>query len=110
MNSSGATPVETAGVLIPDSLGLLPEPTLRLRSFISSLALNVSIGALLLWFTITQLHKAPVPPRYVTTDLIFPAKLPPPRNTPHVKPPPPHPVAELPRKMETQLPKPQPAK
>jgi TonB family protein len=27
-----------------------------------------------------------------------------------VKPPPPHPVAELPRKIETQLPKPQPAK
>ena len=110
MDSSGVIRAEAAGALIPDSLGLLPEPRLRLRSFISSLAVNVSIGALLLWFTITQLHKAPVPPRYVTTDLIFPAKLPPPRNTPHVKPPPPHPVAELPRKIETQLPKPQPAK
>jgi hypothetical protein len=35
---------------------------------------------------------------------MFPAKLAPPRNTPHVKPPPPHPVAELPRKIERQLP------
>jgi TonB family protein len=106
MDSSGVIPAGAAGVLIPDSLGLLPEPTLRLRSFISSVALNVSIGALLLWFTITQLHKVSAPPGYVTTDLIFP----PPRNPPHVKLPPPHPVAELPRKIEEQLPKSQPAK
>lgn len=64
--------------------------------------MNVSIGALLFWFTITQLHKTPAPPRYVMTDVTFPAKLPPPRHLPHVKPSPP--------KMETQLPKPLPAK
>lgn len=101
-----AQDVRAARVLIPDSLGLLPEPTGRLRSFISSLVLNVSIGALLFWFTVTQLRKNPVPPRYVTTELIFPSKLPP----LHKKLPPPHPVAELPRKIEAQLPKPQPAK
>jgi TonB family protein len=89
-----------------DTLGLLPEPAGRLRSFISSLVFNVSIGLLLLWFTVTQLRKTPVPPRYVTTELIFPSKLPP----LHKKLPAPHPVAELPRKIETQLPKPEPVK
>ena len=93
-----------------DRLGLLPEPAGRVRSFVSSLALNVSIGVLLLWFTVTQLPKAPVPPRYVTTELIFPSKLPPLHKMPRLKLPPPHPVAELPRKIETQLPKPDPAK
>src|ERR1700733_4250508 len=89
-----------------DSLGLLPEPAGRLRSFIISLALNVSIGALLGWFAVTQLHKAPVPPRYVTTELIFPSKSPP----LHKRLLPPRPVAELPRKIETQPPKPEPPK
>ena len=89
-----------------ETLGLLPEPAGRLRSFVSSLVLNVSIGALLLWFTITQLHKALVPPRYITTDLIFPSKLP----SLHKKPFPLHPVAELPRKIQTKPPKPEPAK
>lgn len=89
-----------------DTLGLLPEPAGRLRSFVSSLVLNVSIGVLLLWFAVTQLPKYPVSPRYVTTQLIFPSKLPP----LHKKPPPPHRVAELPRKIETQLPKPKRAK
>jgi TonB family protein len=60
----------------------------------------------LLWFTVTQLRKTPVPPRYVTTQLIFPSKLPP----LHKKQTAPHPVAELPRKIKTQLPKPDPAK
>jgi TonB family protein len=106
MDSNRVIPAAAAGVLIPDSLGLLPEPTLRLRSFVTSVALNVSIGALLLWFTLTKLQTVSAPPRYVTTDLIFP----PPRNTAHVKLPPPHPVAESPRKIEEQLPKPQPAK
>jgi TonB family protein len=89
-----------------DTLGLLPEPAGRLRSFVSSLALNVSIGALLLWFTVTQLRKTPVPPRYVTTQLIFPSKLPPLHKTQ----PAPHPVEELPRRIETQLPRPEPVK
>ncbi len=89
-----------------DTLGLLPEPARRLRSFISSLVLNVSIGALLLWFTVTRLHNSPAPPRYITTELIFPSKLPP----LHKKQPAPHSVAELPRKIETQLPKPAPVK
>jgi TonB family protein len=89
-----------------DSLGLLPEPAGRLRSFITSLALNVSIAALLGWFAVTQLHKVPVPPRYVTTELIFPSKSPP----LHKRLLPPHSVAELPRKIETQLPKPEPPK
>jgi TonB family protein len=93
-----------------DSLGLLPEPAGRLRSFISSLVLNVSIGVLLLWFTVTQLPKSPVPPRYITTELIFPSKLPPLHKMPRLTLPPPHPVAELPRKIETQLPKPEPTK
>jgi TonB family protein len=93
-----------------DTLGLLPEPAGRLRSFVSSLALNVSIGMLLLWFTVTQLPKSQVPPRYVTTELIFPSRLPPLSKMPRLKPPPPHPVAELPRKIETQLPKPEPVK
>lgn len=104
--AAGELQAEAARVTMPDSLGLLPEPAGRLRSFISSLVLNVGIGVLLFWFTVTQLHKAPVPPRYVTTELIFPSKLP----SPHSKLPPPHPVAELPRKIETQLPKQQPAK
>jgi TonB family protein len=89
-----------------DTLGLLPEPPWRLRSFVGSLVLNVSIGILLLWFTVTQLHNAPVRPRYITTQLILPSKLPP----LHKKPPPSYPLAELPRKIETQLPKPEPAK
>jgi TonB family protein len=88
------------------TLGLLPEPAGRFMSFISSLVLNVSMGVLLLWFTLTQLRKTPVPPRYVTTQLIFPSKLPP----LHKKLPPPHPVAELPWKIETQRPKPDAAK
>jgi TonB family protein len=102
--------VRAARVLIHDSLGLLPEPTGRLRSFISSLVLNVSIGALLLWFTVTQLRKTSVPPRYIATELIFPSKLPPLYKMPRLKLPPPHPVAELPRKIEAQPPKPEPAK
>jgi TonB family protein len=89
-----------------DTLGLLPEPAGRLRSFISSLVLNVSIGVLLLWFTVTQLRKTPVPPRYITTQLIFPSKLP----LLHKKQPAPHPAAELPRKIKAQLPKPERAK
>jgi TonB family protein len=106
MDSRGEIPA----VPMLDTLGLLPEPAGRLRSFISSLVLNVSIGVLLLWFTVTQLHKTPVPPRYVTTQLIFPSKLPPLHKMPRLKPPPPHPVAELPRKIEPQLPKPEPVK
>ena len=102
MDSRGEIPA----VPMLDTLGLLPEPAGRLSSFVSSLVLNVSIGVLLLWFTVTQLRKTPVPPRYVTTQLIFPSKLPP----QHKKLPPPHPVAELPRKIETQPPKPEPAK
>jgi TonB family protein len=89
-----------------DALGLLPEPAGRLRSFISSLVLNVTIGVLLLWSTVTQLRKTPVPPRYITTQLIFPSELPP----LHKKQPAPHPVAESPRKIKTQLPKPEPVK
>jgi TonB family protein len=110
MDSSGVIPAEVGGALIPDSLGLLPEPTLRLRPFVSSVVLNVSIAVLLLWFTIAQLHKSAVRPRYITTDLVYPIKLRPPPNTLRVKAPPPHPVVELPRKIETQLPQPQPAK
>jgi TonB family protein len=72
--------------------------------------LNVSIGALLLWFTVTQLRKTSVPPRYIATELIFPSKLPPLYKMPRLKLPPPHPVAELPRKIEAQPPKPEPAK
>ena len=104
MDSRGEIPA----VSMLDTLGLLPEPAGRLRSFISSFVLNVSIGALLLWFAITHLPKSPVPPRYITTELIFPSKLPPLRKMPRLKPP--HPVAELPRKIEAQLPKPEPAK
>jgi TonB family protein len=106
MNCSGLISAEAAWVLIPDSLGLLPEPAGRLRSFIGSLALNVSISALLAWFTVTQLHNAPVPPRYVTTALIFPSKSP----SLHKKLLPPHPVAELSRRIERQLSKPELAK
>ena len=91
---------------ILDTLGLLPEPAGRLRSFISSLVLNLCIGVLFFWFTVTKLHKDPAPPRYITTELILPSKLLP----VHEKPPAPHPVVELPRKIKTQLPKPEPAK
>jgi TonB family protein len=106
MDSRGEIPAAP----ILDTLGLLPEPAGRLRSFISSLVLNVSIGVLLLWFTVTQLPKAPVPPRYVTTELIFPSKLPLLHKMQRVKLSPPHPAVELPRKIETQLRKPDPAK
>jgi hypothetical protein len=102
MDSRGPIPA----LAILGTLGLLPEPAGRLRSFISSLVLNVSIGVLLLWLTVIQLRKTPVPPRYVTTQLIYPSKLPP----QHKKLPPPHPAVELPRKIETQLPKPEPVK
>ncbi len=91
---------------MPDSLGLLPEPAVRLRSFIGSLVFNVSIGALLGWFAVTQLHHDPMPPRYVTTELMFPHRSP----SLHKKLLPPHPLAELPRKIEIKLPKPEPAK
>jgi TonB family protein len=104
MDSRGEIPA----VSMLDTLGLLPEPTGRLRSFVSSIILNVSIGALLLWFMVTQLPKSPIPPRYATTELIFPSKLLPLHKMPRLKPP--HPVAELPRKIEAQLPKPEPAK
>src|SRR5882724_1362815 len=107
MYSSGVISAKAAQVLIPDSLGLLPEPGGRLMSFIGSLVLNISIGAILVWFTVTQLHNAPPPPRYITTELIFPTKLPSPLHKKLLLP---HPVAELPRKIETQLPKPEPPK
>jgi TonB family protein len=106
MNTSGVISAQATRLLIPDNLGLLPEPAGRLRSFIISLALNISLGALLAWLTVTQLHNAPVPPRYVTTELIFPSKLP----SLHKRLPPLHPVAELLLKIETQLPKPEPPK
>jgi TonB family protein len=93
-----------------ETLGQLPEPAGRLRSFVSSIVLNFSIGALLLWFTVIQLRKTPAPPRYVTTQLIFPTNSPSPHTVPRKKLPPPHPVAELPRKIEARLPKPEPAK
>lgn len=89
---------EAAQVLMLDSLGLLPEPAGRLRSFVSSLVLNISIGALLVWFTVTHLHHDPVPPTYVTTELLFPSK----SFPPYKKPLPAHPVAELPQKIKTQ--------
>jgi TonB family protein len=89
-----------------DTLGLLPEPAWRLRSFISSLLLNVTIGLLLFWLTVTQLSKSHVPATYTATQLIFATKLPPLRK----KLPQSHPVVELPRKIETRLPKPDPAK
>ena len=91
---------DTARVLIPDTLGLLPAPGGRLSSFIKSLVLNVAIGTLLFWLTMTQLHKAPVEPRYVSTELIFPSRLRP--AVPRLKALPRQPVVELPRRIELQ--------
>jgi TonB family protein len=107
----GTGEIRASATIVPiaDTFGLLPEPVGRLRSFLGSLALNIAIGLLLFWFTITQLHKAPVFPRYVSTELIFPRKLPPLHKIPRLKTPPP-PVAELPRRIETERPRPQPAK
>jgi TonB family protein len=108
MNSSGAIATEVVRALIPESLGLLPEPAGRLKPFVSSCVLNISIAALLGWLTVTQLHNDPVSARYITTPLILPSKLPPLHKMPRVKQPPPHLVVDQLRKM--QLPGPEAAK
>lgn len=99
MNSSGAR-AEAARVLIHDNLGLLPEPAGRLKSFMSSFTLNISIATLLGWLTITQLHNATVPARYITTPLIFPSKSPLLHKMPRVKLLPSHLAVDLPRKIK----------
>jgi TonB family protein len=106
----GTGEIRARAVIVPitGTFGLLPEPVGRLRSFLGSLALNIAIGLLSFWSTITQLHKAPVLPRYVSTELIFPSKLPPLHKIPRLKTSPP--MAELPRRIETERPRPHPAK
>ena len=93
---------------ISQNFGLLPEPKGRLGSFTVSTAANVLVGAFLIWFAMAQLHK-PAPPRYESTELIFPSTPPPPPPlppVPHVQvTAPPTPVIEQPSKIE--MPKPQ---
>jgi TonB family protein len=103
---------ETSSALISDMFGLLPEPGGRLSSFIESLAVNVIVGGVLLWFTMTQLHKASPTPHYVN-ELVFlrkPATVAPPRHI-QVRPLPVR-VSVKPRTIKTpkplpQIPKPQ---
>jgi TonB family protein len=99
------TQPETSGVAISETFGLLPQPVGRLRSFVESLAVNVALGSLLLWFTMTHLPKASPPPQYVS-ELVFLKH--PPAITPaiHIKVRP-LPVPVKPRRIETPKPLPQ---
>jgi TonB family protein len=88
-----------------ETLGLLPKPAGRLRSFIESLALNLIMGALLFLFAVAA-HKAPSAARYVSTQLIFPSRLPHPST--RIRVPQPRLVTQLPPKIK--IPTPQPPK
>jgi TonB family protein len=98
---------ETSSALISETFGLLPQPVGRLRSFVESLAVNVALGSLLLWFTMTHLPKAPPAPQYVN-ELAFlkhPSAITPPI---HIKVRPlPIPVSVKPSRIETPRPLPQ---
>lgn len=94
------------------SFGLLPEPERSLGSFVTSIVVNGTILALLLFFGATA-KKALDQHRYAETLLVLPAKPTPP--PPKVKMPPPPKVEDLPRppnvKLEEpkfDLPKPEP--
>jgi TonB family protein len=100
------TQPETSSISISETFGLLPQPVGRLRSFVESLAVNVALGSLLLWFTVTHLPKASPPPQYVN-ELVFLQR--PPARTPaiHIKVRPPLPVPVKPRRIATPRPLPQ---
>jgi len=100
------TQPDTVRVSVSETFGLLPQPVGRLRSFVESFAVNVALGSLLLWLTMTHLSKASPAPQYVS-ELVF-LKHPPP-TTPalHIKLPPSKHVSVKPRLNETPRPIPQ---
>jgi TonB family protein len=105
---TGKMAMQASGPSVSDRFGLLPEHRGRFSSFTVSIGLNLALGALALWFAISQLHK-PTVPRYESTQLIFAPTTPPPPvevpPVPHIKVvAPPVQVVEAPRKIE--LPKP----
>lgn len=73
--------MSTEDVLIRSNFGLLPEPRGRWGSFGLSMVTNVAVAALLVLFTMAQLHKTEMR-RYQATQLIFPS------DPPKVSPPP----------------------
>ena len=104
--------MEIQGSPISQNFGLLPEPKGRLGSFTVSATTNVVVGALAVWLAMTQLHKQPSTPRYVSTELVFPTTPPPPPVLPPVPKvqvtAPPVPLTQLPPKIN--LPKAEPPK
>jgi TonB family protein len=110
------TQEETSAVSISDTfgsetftgetLGLLPSPAGRLTSFVESLALNVILASLLLWFTMAHLPKASPAPRYVN-ELVFLKRLPPKTSILHIKLRPPIRVLVKPSLIEAPKPQPQ---
>ncbi|MBW4026986.1 MAG: energy transducer TonB [Acidobacteria bacterium] len=98
-----------------DTFGLLPEPEGRFGSFTVSAIVNAVVLALLVLFTMAQLHKARVK-KYETTQLIFPVTQPKPYTPPVPKvkfTPSPIPAKLLqptPRQIEMPKPVPEPPK
>jgi len=93
------------------NFGLLPEPEGRLRSFITSMAVNAVILALMIYIGATVKHVMEVH-RYEQTELFIPTTPPP---TPKVKVPPPPKLPPPPKTPEVKfeapkirMPKPEP--
>lgn len=98
------------------SLGLLPEPESRGRSFTIALIANVIFAALLVLFTMAAARKAARIKTYEHTELIFPVLVvkPPPPVVPRIKvvapPPKIQPKIELPKQIQQPRPQPEPPK
>jgi len=91
--------MSTPSPSIPANFGLLPEPEGRTKSFLTSMAVNLTILALVLYVGMMAKH-AIEQHRYQQTELIFPTTPPP---QPKVKIPPPPKLPDPPKQPEVKL-------
>jgi TonB family protein len=101
--------VETSSALISETFGLLPRGESRLSSFVKSLVVNLLLGSLLVWFTMTQLHRVSPPSHYVN-ELVFLKRLSAVTPVLHIKVHPSRVVTVHPNRIEMPKPLPQPPK
>lgn len=93
------------------SFGLLPEPEGRLGSFGLSMLLNFTVAALIVLFTLAQVHAVHEQQKYIT-QLVFPVEQPKPPviPIPKVKVIPPPPLIKTPPRIELPRETPPPPK
>jgi TonB family protein len=93
-------PMPTEDILNRDNFGLLPEAEFRWASFGAATITNLTIGALVIFIAMNELHRQVQLKHFQSTSLVFPSEPPPivkPPAIPKVKvtPPPPVEMAKL---------------